>query len=111
MILIVYYSIDINTYVGDEPTQQHEEMDELVEKPITHKLVMPQRSNIKFQTKLEDHICHMFTVKGVWLTHVREITHKLNMFDIWHKLLCDMRLVMGHVFGTLMFISRLQDDD
>ena len=33
------------------------------------------------------------------------------MLDIWHKLLRDMRLVIGHDIGTLMLIYRLRDDN
>ena len=63
MILIVYCFENINTYVGDEPTQQDEEMDEVVEHPIGHIPAMPQRLDLMFWIELEDCICHMFTTE------------------------------------------------
>ena len=36
---------------------------------------------------------------------------ELNMFDIWKRLPCDMRLVGPHVVGSLMLIQRLRVDD
>ena len=79
MILIVYYFSDIGTYVGDEPPQQDDKMDEVVEDPIAHRPFMPQRSNLEFWIKLANHICHLFTTKGVWSTYAREIMQELDM--------------------------------
>ena len=65
MILIVYYFGDICTCIGDEPPQQDDEIDEVVEQPITHRPVMPEKSDLRFQTELTDRICHIFTTEGV----------------------------------------------
>ena len=40
-------------------------MDEVVEQPITHRPIMPQRPDLRFWTELADHISHMFTIEGV----------------------------------------------
>ena len=74
MILIVYNFANIDTYVGDDPPQQDDEMDDVVEQPIAHGLVMPQRSDLRFWTKLVDCICYLFTIKGLRLIDVRDIT-------------------------------------
>ena len=60
---------------------------------------------------MEDHICHLFTVEGVQLTHVRDIKQEPNMLEIWCIIPHDMRLMMHHVFSSLTLIQSLRDDN
>ena len=84
-------------------------MDEAIQHPIAHRPVMPQRSDIRFQTELEGLICHIIIVEGVRPTHVREVTYEPYMLQC--IIICDKRSVRHHVVGSLMLIRRLWDAD
>ena len=63
------------TYVGDEPPQPDEEMEEEVVKQPTgvQRPVMPYRLDRSARIELADNICSLFAREGIPCGHVREI--------------------------------------
>ena len=107
-IVILYGFVDIETYVGDEPPQQDEEMEEeVVEVPIGHGPIISCRLDCRVCIELADHICALFAKEGVLCAHVRDIRREPHLFDIWGTLPCDMMTLMCHVVGVLTLIQSL----
>jgi hypothetical protein len=57
MIIIVYCFVRIDTYVGEEPPQYNEEIDETTKQHPIHRPDMPCWSNQRVRNKVTDHIC------------------------------------------------------
>ena len=104
MIIIVYCFVYIDTYVGNEPPQQDDQMEEeVVQQPVgVQRPGMPCRQDHSVHIELEDHICALFARERVPHAHVREIREDLHLFDIWCTLPRDMMTLMRHVVGALM---------
>ena len=110
LIIIVYCFVDINTYVGDEPPQQDERLEEEVfQHPIgVWRPAMPRRLDRRVCIELASHMCALFSRKRVPHAHVREIREDPHLLDIWCTLPHHMMTLMHHVVSALMFIQSLQ---
>jgi hypothetical protein len=65
LVFIIYCFANIGTYVGNEPPQQDEEMEEENEKHTIHRAHMPRRKDRRVWIEMVDHLCGVMVSHGV----------------------------------------------